>query len=896
MTGQQSSPGYVVGRWIIRLASRFVPPARRPEWLEEWHAELWHWGRRDGEHGGRPPSAFRGMVMCLGAFPHALWEHKEEWRMERVGQDLRYALRQIRRSPGFTLVAVATLGLGIGANTTIFSLLNALLLRPPPGIHQADRLVQVARMQPGQDYDRISYLNYLDLRAATEQLDDVVAYAPTIFFVGGAADTELIPGEMVTGNYFDVLGVAPALGRTLQMDDDRIPGAHPVVVISHRYWQRVFGGDPAVVGRSLRVGGQLLDIIGVAAEGFVGTEIARNPVDAWVPLMMYHNIRDGGVLPPTPIFEHRGWNFLRMFGRLRDGATPAGARAELQTIAGGLRESYGDQGIAGFALVPGLGLTPSERSAMTTLGAVLIGAVVLVLLITCANVTNLLLVRGAMRAREIGVRMALGAGRGRVLRQLLTESLIVAVAGGVAAFLLTLWTAQALPALLPQQLSVPLGPDARVFALTLIVAGGTAVVFGIVPAWRTSQPELASALRAGGRGDSEPSARLRNTLVVAQLALSLVLLIGAGLLLRSVRNAQGAEPGYDTANVLVMSLNVARVGYQPERGQRFYDDLVDEVRAVPGVRSVALALTIPIAHYPSGQGVRLSDEPPVPGRRPLVLRYNTVTPDYFSTLGMPIVRGRGFTDADRADGDAVIVVNQRLAELVWPGEDPIGKSLYDPTVDGLVPMEVVGLVRDARMRSLRTPPGPFMFVPFTQDYDPAMSLHVRTEGDPMIVSSSVLQRIEALDGAVPVYSVSNLRDRIAGSLRDTTTTARLITTFGLLALVLAAIGLYGVVAYSVEQRQRELGIRIALGAKSIDVVKMVVGQGSRMALLGVGVGLAGAIGLTRLMRGMLYGVTPTDPATLAAIAVLLTGVAVTASYLPARRATRADPLDALRSE
>ena len=894
MTRPQRGPGHVVARGIIRLASRLVPPARRPEWLEEWESELWHWGRRD--HPNRPPSAIRGMVMSIGAFRHAWWEQKEEWRMERVGQDVRYAFRQIRRSPGFTVVAVATLGLGIGANTTIFSLLNALLFRSPPGIHQADRLVQVARMQPGQDFDRISYPNYLDLRSTTRELDDVVAYNPTVFFVGGAADTELIPGEIVTGNYFDVLGVAPALGRTLQMQDDLVPGAHPVVVISHRYWQRVFGGNPAVVGRSLRIGGQFLEIIGVAAEGFVGTEIARSPVDAWVPMMMYHNIRDGGVVPPTPIFESRGWSFLRMFARLRDDASPAEARAELQTIAGRLRESYGGQGIAGFALIPGLGLTPAERSAATTLGAVLIGAVVLVLLITCANVTNLLLVRGAIRAREIAVRMALGAGRGRVIRQLLTESLIVAVAGGMAAFLLTLWTAQALPALLPQQLSVPLGPDARVFALTLIVAGGTAVVFGIVPAWQTSQPELASALREGGRGKSEPSARLRNTLVVAQLALSLVLLIGAGLLLRSVKNAQGAEPGYDTANVLVMSLNVARVGYQPEQGQRFYDDLVDHVRAVPGVRSAALALTIPIAHYPSGQGVLLSNEPLAPGQRALVLRYNTVTPGYFTTLGMPILRGRGFTDADRADGGRVVVVNQRLAELVWPGEDPIGKSLYDPTIDGLVPMEVVGLVRDARMRSLRTPPGPFMFVPFTQEYDPAMSLHVRTEGDPMVASSAVLRRIEELDAAVPVYSVSNLRDRVAGSLRETTTTARLITTFGLLALALAAIGLYGVVAYGVEQRQRELGIRIALGANSVDVVKMVVGQGSRIALVGVGLGLVGAVGLTRLIRGMLYNVTPTDPATLATIAVLLAAVAMVASYLPARRAARVDPLDALRSE
>ncbi|MCZ6918764.1 MAG: ABC transporter permease [Gemmatimonadetes bacterium] len=896
MTRRHRPPGQGPARWIIRVASRLVPPARRPEWLEEWEAELWHWGWRNRINSGRPPSAIRGMVMCLGAVSHALWEQKKEWSVECAWQDVRYAFRQIRRSPGFTVVAVATLGLGIGANTTIFSLLNALLLRPPPGIHRADRLVQIARVQPGQDFDRISYPNYVDLRNTTEELDDVVAYLPTTFFVGGAADTELIPGEIVTGNYFHVLGVAPALGRTLQLQDDLVPGAHPVVVISHRYWQRVFGGNPAVVGRALRIGGQLLEIIGVAAEGFVGTEIARNPVDAWVPMMMYHNIRDGGVVPPTPIFELRGRSFLRMFGRLRDGATPVQARAELQTIAGGLRAFYGDLGVAGFALVPGVGLTPAERSAVTTLGAVLIGAVAVVLLITCANVTNLLLVRGAIRAREIGVRMALGAGRGRVIRQLLTESFIVAVAGGVAAFLLAFWTAHALPALLPQQFSVPLVPDVRVFMVTLIVAGGTAIVFGIVPAWRTSQPELASALREGGRGKSEPSARLRSTLVVAQLALSLILLIGAGLLLRSVRNAQGAEPGYDTANVLLMSLNVARVGYQPEQGNRFYADLIDRVRTAPGVRSAALARTIPIAHYPSGRAVRLTGEPLAPGQRAPQLRYNAVTPDFFRTLGMPIVRGRGFTDADRADGGLVVVVNQRLAEQVWPGEDPIGKSLYNPTIDGWVPMEVVGVVRDARMRSLRTPLGPFMFVPFTQKYDAAMTLHVRTEGDPLPVSSAVLRRIEELDAAVPVYNVSRLRDRVAGSLGDTTTTARLITTFGLLAMVLAAVGLYGVVAYTVEQRQRELGIRIALGANSVDVVKMVVGQGIRMALLGVGLGLVGAVGLTRLMRGMLYDVTPTDPATLAAIAVLLTAVAMAASYLPARRAARVDPLDALRSE
>lgn len=896
MTGGHQHRDPVGGRWIIRLAARLVPPARRPEWLEEWESELWHWKRGQGAGSGRPPSTVRAIAICLGAVPHALWELKEEWRPERIWQDAGYAFRQIRRSPGFTAVAVATLGLGIGANTTIFSLLNALLLRPPPGVHQPDRLVQLARVQPGQDFDRISYLNYADLRERAAQLEDVVAYRPTVFFVGGAADTELIPGEIVTGNYFDVLGVGPALGRTLQPRDDRLPGAHPVVVISHRYWHRAFEGDPAVVGRTLRIGGQPLEIIGVAAAGFVGTEFARNPVDAWVPMMMYHNITDGGTVPPRTIFEQRSTSFLRMFGRLRDGATPAGARAELQTIAARLQESYGNAGVAGFALVPGLGLAPSERTAVRTLGAVLIGAVALVLLITCANVTNLLLVRGAVRAREIGVRMALGAGRGRVMRQLLTESLIVAVAGGVAAFLLSLWTAQALPSLLPQQLSVPLLPDARVFVATLLVAGGTAVVFGVVPAWRASRPDLTSALREGGRGESEPSARLRNTLVVAQLAFSLVLLIGAGLLLRSMRNAQGAQPGYDTAHVLVMSLNVARVGYQREQGRQFYDDLIEQVQAVPGVRSAALAHSIPIANFPSGQGVRLSNAPLAPGERTTTLRYNSVTPDYFATLGMPILRGRAFTDADRTDGGRVVVVNQRLAALAWPGEDPIGKALYDPTIDGLVPMEVVGLVRDARMRSLRTPPGPFMFVPFTQEYDPRMSLHVRTAGNPMAVASAVLRRIEALDPTVPVFSVSKLQDRIAGSLRDTITTARLITTFGLLALALAAIGLYGVVAYAVEQRRRELGIRIALGASSLEVVKMVVAQGSRMAFLGVGAGLLGAMGLTRLMRGMLYDVTPTDPATLGAIAVLLTAVAVTASYLPARRAARADPLEVLRAE
>ena len=882
-------------RRILKLASHLVPRARRGEWIEEWESELWYWWAENDTRGARRGAGFKSVLLIVGAIPHAVWERKEDWSLDRVALDLRYAARQLRRSPGFTLIALTTLGLGVGANTTVFSLLNGLLLTPPAGVQQPYRLVQLARMQQGVDFDRISYPNYEDLRDATRALAGVVAHFESRLFVGRGVETRQVASQLVSGNYFVVLGMTPTMGRGFGPQDDQV-GAHPVVVISHRYWRNEFGASPEAVGRTFFIAGQPFEVVGVAAPRFVGTEIVNEPIDLWVPMMMA-NLAQGRD-PADQRFSTRGQSFLRMFGRMRDGYQFDEVRAEMALVAKQLRDDHPVNGrMVGIAVVPGIGLTPYDRGQMETVGVVLVAAVAVVLLITCANLANLLLVRGSARTREIGVRTALGACRSQLVRQLLTESIILSVGGGAVALALTLWTSRYLGALLPTPVAVEFGPDARVFAFTLVIALSTGLLFGVLPAWRTSHTDVVASLKEIPTHKTRHSFSLRGGLVVMQLALSVVLLVAAGLLLRSVQNARDADPGYQTRDVLVMSINVERAGYAQQRGVQFFDRLLEQVGTVPGVVSAAVSETIPIAHFPSGRAVLTSSEPLQPGQRPLQLRFNIVSLDFFETLGIPLFRGRNFSEIDTENAPLVAVVNEVLAANVWPGEDPIGQTLYYPGPNnGRTPVEVIGVVRNTQMRSLRAPPGPFMFIPFKQNYEPIMRLHVRTLGDPMAVSAGVLQRIEQLDESLPVYQVSTLQERVAGSLGETTLSAILITVFGALAILLAGVGLYGTIAFAVSQRRHEFGVRFALGAQHADVLRMMLRHGLGLAAVGMSIGLVGALGVTRLVGGLLYGVRPTDPATFGAIAGLLVTVALVASYVPARRATRVDPLEVLRSD
>ena len=808
--------------------------------------------------------------------------------------DLRFGARMLRRTPGFTITAALTIALGIGANTTIFSIVNALLLRPLAGTVRPDELVMIGRTQDGQGFDTFSYPDYLDYRANARSLSVIAAsfIAPAHLSTGGAS--ERVRAELVSGNYFTMLGTRPAVGRLLIPGDDGTRGASPVVVLSHAIWQGRFGAEPGVVGRTVRLDGAPYTVVGVAEPGFNGPRTV-GVVDVFVPIAM-----GAALLPDSDqMLSRRGGVWLDLFGRLAPNATPATAEAELRSLAAELTRRYPDTNRGRSVRVSaGIGFDPTSRAQVRQFMTILVGVVALVLLIACANVANLLLARGSARARELAVRASLGASRSRLVRQLLAEGFLLALLGGVAGFVLgvaSVGLVLRLPVFANQFGAITPTADARVLAFTIGAMAVSGLLFALPPAFRTSRVDLVTALKLGTPGSGDGRSRLRTGLVVAQLALSLVLLVGAGLFVRTLQALYSIDPGFETRHVLVATVDAGLQGYDEARGRRLFSALEERVRSLPGIQHAAMAYMLPLGGGGWDTRIFPAEANPAPDDPGLKSDINAVSPTYFETLGMALVKGRGFTVADRAGTPGVAVINETIAEKLWPAKDPVGQRFRVGRSDEI--LEVVGVVRTARYRSLVEGPRPFYYRPFAQVYRSSMTLHVRTSSDdPYTVLQSIRRALDELDRDIPLSRVRTLAERLDGSLGSQRTAAALVGVYGVLALVLAAIGLYGSMAYAVSRRTREMGVRMALGARAGEVLRHVLAQAARIAMSGTAIGLVAAVPASRYIRSQLYGVKPTDPTTLLGVIAVLVLASLAAAYLPARRATKVDPVIALRSD
>jgi putative ABC transport system permease protein len=812
--------------------------------------------------------------------------------MRTLLQDVRYGLRAMRNNRGFTAVAVVALALGVGANTAIFSVVNAVLLRPLD-YPNAARVVSIEELSPSPDGRRVQVTpaNFLDWRAQSTVYEHLAAiYARTSNLAAGD-EAERIDLAMTSADFFEVFGVRPAAGRFF-LPEEETAGHAPVAVLGHSLWQRRFGSDASVVGRSVTLDGRSYTVVGVAPEGF------RYPdrTEIWVP--PFSRV-------PTPseqmnVEKARGFGFLSAVGLLKRGATMDAARAELETITSRLRAQYPDSNNKRFDRVVSLQTHLVGDSSRALL--LLLGAVGFVLLIACANVANLLLARAASRRKEMAVRVALGATRARLVRQLLVESVLLALAGGAAGLLLGWWGLDLMKGLLPADFPrvADVGVDPRVLGFTLLVSCATGIVFGLAPALQFTKPDVHAALKESARGSTGDAraGRLRGLLIVSEVALSLVLLVGAGLLFRSFLHLQSVEPGFRTERVLTFRLTPSGSNFREDaQYSNFYRDVAERVRAIPGVEAVGVINTLPLVKGPT-TGFRVEGRPPIrPDQMPSV-NYRSVSSDYFRAAGIPVLRGRAPGESDTPASPLVLAVNDSLARRDFPGEDPLGKRIsFGVRPDGSpLWFQIVGVVADVRSLELHSEPSPEIYTSYLQDPFAGMSYVVRSSVEPEGLAPAVREAVRGVDRAQPVAEVRTMDQLVGESVAGPRFNSLLLGVFAGLALALAAAGIYGVMSYTVTQRTHEIGIRIALGARARDVVGFVVRGGMALASAGVCVGLVAALALTRLAAGLLYGVSATDPLTFAAVSAVLLCVALLACLVPARRAARVDPMVALRHE
>jgi putative ABC transport system permease protein len=803
---------------------------------------------------------------------------KAKTNMHSLIQDLRYGIRGLLKRPAFTVIALIALALGIGANTAIFSLVNAVLIRPLP-FPEPDRLVWMwGNIRNGGNRASVSPLDFLDYREQNHAFEHFAASftVPLSLNLTGAGEPERLSVSGVTGNYFQALGVQPLLGRGFSLENEK-PGQDRVALLSYGFWQRRFGGNPAIINQTLVLDGESCQVVGVMPKDFSFPQSAQ----LWIPMNFDR----------SPGMKQRKAHFLRPVGRLKPGVSLAQAQADTDTVARRLEQQYPDTNTGWNLRLVNLKDQLVGNTRPTLL--ILLGAVGFVLLIACANVANLLLVRAAARQKEIALRTALGASRLRIIRQMITESILLALVGGALGTLLATWGVDLLVTLsgdnIPSTAQVKI--DSTVLGFTLLISVVTGILFGLAPALRTVRLNLSDSLKEGGRkgGEGATHNRTRSLLVVFESAIAVVLLIGAGLLVRSLIRLQNTSPGFDAQNVTTMRVDLPQGKYSTdEKIASFFQEFERRVGALPGVESVGLITELPLSGQPNDMPYTVEGRPP---DQVFDHDFRRVNNQYFRTLRIPLLRGRNFTDQEVRDGAKLLLVSELLASLVFPNEEPVGKRVT--TMMGDQPFEIIGVVGDVRHRALDTEPAAAMYMP---SYESGMNVVIRTKGDPTNLAAAVRTEVKAIDPDQPVAAVKSMEEWLATSVAAPRYRTSLLVLFALIALILAATGIYGVMSYSVTQRTHEIGVRMALGARQIDVLRLVVGQGMILVVVGVVIGLVGAFALTRVMATVLFGVTAKDPITFAGVAVGLVLVAFFACYVPARRATKVDPLIALRYE
>lgn len=904
--------GSRINRWFHR-------PVREAELDRELrdHLELEAEEQRDS--GAAPEEAVYAARRAMGNTVQIKEDVRAAWGMqwlETLLQDLRYGLRQLRRNPGFTAVVILSLALGIGANTAIFTVIDAVLLQSLP-VKNPSKLVlldsgpdqgtdggdpYVGRW-PALSFDSYQYFvrhnqSFQGIAAFRKGMDPLEVRWPGAT-LGGQAEQAV--GHLVSGNYFQVLGVTAGLGRVFDPSDD-VPNARPTAVISYEYWQLKFHGDPSAVGRAVDLNGSPFTVVGITPPEFFGERMFERPSDFWIPLTFQPEI-----MQRESWLTRKDMYWLNFIARLKPGVRRAQAQSVLDVqlrqflegqvggkhsegIKRAIKQSY-------IQLDPGQNGISSLRARYSLSLRLLMGIVVLVLLVACANVANLLFSRSAARQREISMRLVVGATRRRLVRQMLTESVLVAIFGGAAGLLLADWGVHLLAALLSRELVLSVAMNSTALAFTFAVSVLTGLVFGLVPALRVSRTELGEAMKGAtpdGRGSQSAVTR---GLVVLQVAVSLILLAGAALFARTLVNLENQNLGFNRDNILLVQTNPRLTGLKTADLDSLYRQLLDRLNNLPGVRSATIAYYSPMSGHTSTTDVAIQGYTPRPGEN-MEVNENQVAPHYFETLGIPVLLGRPIGPQDTPTSPKVIVVNQAFVKRYLHGQNPIGRHVWIGSRSSTTPpQEIIGLVADARVHNQDQKPQPFAYMPLSQD--PrffAGNIEVRTAGDPSGAAAEVRKAIRQVDSALPIMSIQTLRRQVYDRLNQQRLVARLSVMFSLLALILAAVGLYGVMAYWVSRRTQEIGIRMALGAKKSDVLRLVVGRGLVVTLIGAGFGLGAALGLTRLMASSLYGVKPNDPLTFIGVSLLVVGVASLASYIPARRAANIDPMVALRQE
>jgi predicted permease len=881
--------------FLRRLAALFSRRRLEDDLDAELRSHLEMAVERNLRKGMTAADARREALLSLGGVEQTKERYRDQRGLpmiETTLQDLRFGLRMLRRSPSFSILAILCLTLGIGANAAVFSWVEGILFRPYPAVSHQEQLLALTGTARGESGPTgTSWPDLLDLQRNSTLIDSfiVTKIMGTTLSIGDRA--EVTTGSIVSANYFDAIGVHPLLGRGFELGEDSGRNAHPVTVISYQLWKGRFKGDPQIIGKTQRLNNVVHTIVGVAPEGFYGTFVGW-AMQFWVPASMEETFEAGGYK-----LEDRGARWIEAYVRLKPGVTRQQAQQEMTAVAKRLEADYPATNRGrGIQLWP-LWQTPfnNANTLLPTL-EIMLAVVVFVLLIACANVGNLLLVRSFARRHEMTVRLAIGAGRGRLLRQLFTEGLILSAFGAAGGLLVAHWCRHALVLLFPARggvaMHLPGEIDWRVLALSAGVCLLATLLLGLVPAMQTGKIDLAGALKSDSAGVVGGGGRawVRSGLVVVQVSLSFILLVGAGLLMQSLQKIRTTSPGFSTSGVLDTAVNLTAAGYDAPRAQTFQDELLARVKALPGVESAAFARMTPLSYGSfSSSPIAVDGYQPPPEEQPTV-QYNEVGPDYFATMGIPLVSGREFTRADDEKAALVAVVNETMAARYWRGRNPIGERVQ---VKGRW-MEVVGMAKDSKYESVRESPKPFFYVPLRQNFSRGAGLYIRTPLSPETMATTLAREVHVLDGNLALFEVITLQEQLDRSTSPQMVAVTLVGVLGVLALLLAAIGLYGVMSYAVSQSTRELGLRMALGAGASNLLRLVLSRGLALTAGGVALGTAVALGLTRLLGNLLYKVSPRDPLAFGSALVVMTIAALTACFLPAWRATRTDPARALR--